>query len=809
MRKTGDFYGRTYPGTVLKNVLKNKLYTRKQTMKKRIISLILVVALAFLTLTGCAYNYAKDDVSEYATLDFDKFYSALQALSIEDGDFGTDEATRLVKVEEAIAAAILKVTDTTDKKFAGNVEKYDSLYFCYFAMDEDGNVFYAAKMDETKATNLQVGVTSLVDLNKAISDGVISAGDIADHIYSTSSASVAGKGDAISLSYVKTWLEGDQTKTEKKYNDYVVLGENNELHAALIGKQVGVTLDEIKVTENEIECTYSEVKIESIVKDNSSSTVADGDTIFVTYTYSFDATPWFDEETSTYKLPEGFSASNVDGEGNYKATVSYEALKAVADVPAEGSDTVAADDKTFIGQLVGKTAGSTTSSITEKKGTVGDQTVEIKYTNVKVNWIVNEINEAIEIKYTPYPEALNEEKTNKKTETNTYGDKIELNEKELTYYVFPVYYLDVEKVSAELILREFYSTVNATQTKEHDHTEEEHEHETEYVFDILNDDEYKNGDKTLAALVGELVTLNSTITTKEKAVADALKALTTAQSNLAKDAGTSESETASLKTKLQNATKDYLTAKTAADNAEKEVEEKIDAILACKKGETGVAEGLVENYETYQYDALEAAYKSDINNKIAAKVIEYLEKNVTFEGNLPKRAVKNAYKAIMNTYKYDFYEGKYSATGSTTSTSTETNFAHYNGDFDLYLIDKVTNNKGDMDDVKANIQKEAEDTVKDIIIIYVFANAVEEKWEGADVTLTKDEKKEIKKNLENTALLYQQYGLSFTYNVDDSYHAGQFDKAMNYLLEVDESMEDVVLDVIYKHVSYTTEAEDK
>ena len=63
-------------------------------MKKRIISLILVVALAFLTLTGCAYNYAKDDMSKYATLDTEAFYNALQALSFTEGDFGPDEAAR-------------------------------------------------------------------------------------------------------------------------------------------------------------------------------------------------------------------------------------------------------------------------------------------------------------------------------------------------------------------------------------------------------------------------------------------------------------------------------------------------------------------------------------------------------------------------------------------------------------------------------------------------------------------------------------------------------------------------------------------
>ena len=778
-------------------------------MKKRIISLILVVAMAFLTLTGCSYNYAKDDMSKYATLDAEAFYNALQALTITDGDFGTDETVRQNKVKDAIAAAILKVTDTTNKKYEGKIENYDALYFCYYATDAEGNIFFATKMDESKPSNIQIGLTTLEGLNKAVSEGALDK-NIEDYLYYTSSATVVGKGDAISISYTKTWKDSAGEKTETVNHEYFVIGENNKLADALVGARVGVVLPEIKFTETdtatstEIEYTYSDVKVESIIKDNSTDKVADGDVIFVTYTYSFSAAQWLNSETNKYELPEGFDAANIDSDGNYKATVSYQVMNVTKD-----ADDATDETKTFAGQLVGKNVGSTTSSITVKNDKIDGKTVEIKYTNVKVNWIVKSDKAPFTVTYTPYEETLNDEKTNKKTETNIYGEKITLNGEELTYHIFPVYYLDVAELTAEVIIRDFYSTVAATQTKEHDHTEEDHEHETEYVFDTLNDEEYKNGDKTLATLITELVTLNSTLTTKKKAETEALKAVTTAQSNLAKDDGASESETASLKTKLQNANTAYLTAKKAADEAKADVDAKITAILECKKGTTGVADALIADYNEYQYDTLEAAYKADINKKVAAQVIDYLKKNIKFEDNLPKRAVKNAYKAIMNTYKNDFYEGKYSSgTSTSTSTSTETNYAHYNGDFDAYLIDKVTSNKGTMEDVKKSIQTKAEETVKDIIIIYVFANAVENKW-NTDVTLTKAEKKEIKKNLENTALLYKQYGLSFTYNVDDSYHAEQFDKAMNYLLEVEESSDDTVLDVVYKHVKYTAKAQDK
>ena len=67
-------------------------------MKKRIISLILVVATLLLTLAGCAYSYAKDDMTKYATFDEGAFFTALNNLVIADGDFGTDETKRQEKV---------------------------------------------------------------------------------------------------------------------------------------------------------------------------------------------------------------------------------------------------------------------------------------------------------------------------------------------------------------------------------------------------------------------------------------------------------------------------------------------------------------------------------------------------------------------------------------------------------------------------------------------------------------------------------------------------------------------------------------
>ena len=803
-------------------------------MKKRIISLILVVATLVLTLAGCAYNYAKDDMTKYATFDESAFFTALNNLVIADGNFGTDETKRQEKVVDAIAQALLKVTDT-DKQFGGKVQNHDSIYFCYMAMDEDGNIFFADKMDETKAVNFQVGLSTLTGLNAEIAKKLAEIEDVKDYIYTTSAANKVNDGDVVSVSYFVSWKDAEgNDKSDVVWNEYHEVNSSvSEFSKNLLGATVGVELpNQFSITKEDVTKTYTNVKVESIAKDNTTPKVEDGDIIFLTYTISFDATPWLvegEDGKKTYNLPEEFTKNvkyDIDGDGKYKATVTNTTAQVKgytdADYNTEGEGEEAKkvlkeESKNFLAELVGKDVGSTLPTITIPKQVIDGKTVEVKYTSTKVNWIVESNVTGIQVKYTPYDEELNAEKTNKKEETNIWGEKITLNQKELTYYVFPIYYIDVLDVTtdakadlAEFILDNFYSVVNSTKTADHDHTEEEHEHETVYVFESLNKDkdgnEFKNGDKTLATLVGELVDLYKTHSDKDKALTEALKSLNTAQQNLAKtDYEPSTAEYAALKTKLENAETAYISAKTAEQTEKAKINTKIDDILKCQKGETKVEDVLVADYKTYQYDTLEDAYKADIKEKLATKIIEYLQKNITYKSNLPKKAVKNAYDAIMNVHKYNFYEGTYSSGSSTTSTSSETNYKHYNGDFNAYLIDKVTSNKGTMQDVKDSIQKEAETTVKDIIMIYVFADAVEAKWSDADVILTKAEKKQIKKDLETTALLYQQYyGITYNYNVDDSYNAEQFDKAMNYLLELGEEKENDNF-VYYKNITYKFE----
>ena len=806
-------------------------------MKKRIISLILVVAMAFLTLTGCAYSYAKDDMSKYATLNPQAFYDALQLLYVDDGDFGTDAEARKVKVQDAIAQAILGATDTDDAKYEGKLSIYDAVYYCYYAVSGTGsmqNVLNTANMEQkdlSKLNLIQLGLSSLEGLDKVISDELLKVEDIKDYIYSTSYVGVVEATDVVSVSFVKTWKDGETEKSETRdhfYYSVAVDGNNNttkEFSKFLVGKKVGEDLGDVTVTETvgeeTKEYTYKNVKVESIVKDNTPTKVKDGDKVFVTYTFKIDTEAFYDAEKQNYDalknaLVYPFNDKNIDKEdGTYTQTVTVE-YKVVEDVilPAEATDAEKAAAQTFLSQLIGLelNAEKAASFTVENDNTLlTDKTVKVEYSGVKVNWIVSSDMKPITFEYTE--EALKSDNSNKKTATTILSstEKFILNGEKVTYYVFPVCYLDAAELSTELIVREFYSNLAKTETVPHEHSEDEdedaHEDTTKYVFETLNGN-YMNGDKKLSALVEELVALYGSASTaesllgKEKALDTALTALVSAQEKLAADKGTSENDSNSLLTTKDQKYEDYIKAVEAVAEYQEKVNAKIADILACKDGETAV--DLTKDYEQYQYDTLEAAYKNDIVVEIANAIYDYLVANVKFNGDLNKKAVKEAYKAIMNEYKNDFYEGNYTTSSSSSSTSS-TNYKHYEGNFDKYLIDKTAPGKT-LDDAKAAVQKKAEDTVKEIVIIYVFAEAVEEMWADSKVMLTKEEKKNIKTNLENTALLYQQYGLSYPYNLESTYHAQQFDKALNYLLEETDESEDSAT-VIFKHIKFTTEVQ--
>ena len=674
-------------------------------MKKRIISLILVVAMAILALASCGYSYAKDDMSKYASFDKTAFLAALKdgSIKIEDATFGIDEDKRQLQVLDTIFSTVAKEADTTVKVTEGVAGKYDLLYYCYYAtatVDGVEHIFYAAKMLQKSPTNFQLGLSTNEGVNAEIVK-LVEGKDLTEFIYNT------------------------------------------------------ITADDI-TTED--------------VAENKTKV---GDVVYVSYTKEYTQKA-FDSEGNPI-MSDGVQATETK-----KVTVTYEKL------------TLDGADGTFKAALVDKTVGSTQSVdiVDATLGFATDAENTVKYTNVKVDWIVDNEKEIGSFTYTPYTAEADKDKT----ETDVYGEKVKVKDVEFTYHVFPVYTVAVaDEVTAEIVLEYFYNSVIATEAHSDDEEEsEDEEHKHPYSFNSLQNGNYKNGEKTLAELCEELVTLRTELSEAEKAQETAQKAVD--------KAGTAATDSE------KNALAD---AKKKVEETEKKVDEKVAAILACTNDANGdVKADLVADLKAYQYKTLEDTYESTIKQALAKEVWVLAEKYITFIKNdngeyvLPKKAVRNAYNRIENNHKYNFYEGNYESSGSgssSSSSSSESNYKHYNGDYDEYLKVKYfgsDSSKHSVADAEAKMQEEAEAAVRDIVIVYTL---VELYTEEKDLSVTD-------KQIEDFKLTYIWYFYGNIMTEDDYKTALLLDNLMNYVLEADEEAEGNKAE--YIRVEYDFKAED-
>ncbi len=509
---------------------------------------------------------------------------------------------------------------------------------------------------------------------------------------------------------------------------------------------------------------YTTVTVDdTATKDVVENKVAAGNVVYVSYTRDYtaylfdkDGNPVIDEETQTQE------------KGTEQDKVAYKKV------------TVSDDTATFLGQLAGKTVGSTSSfEVVEALGFETAEENTVKYSDVKIHWIVKNESEIGTVTDTPY--------TKEQKEKDADGKEWDLKDVELTYHIFPVYLIGVgNEPTAEIVLEYFYNTVVATEEhSEDEEAEEGEEHEHPYVFDSLENGNYKNGEKTLAELVKELVTLRSELATAKKAKDDA-------KSTYDKNPTTDNS------TKLTE-------AEGKVTEAEGKVSAKVTEILGCTNEAGGdVKADLVKDLKAYQYDTLEKTYKNAIKQSLA-KEIYALATSDTYikfktDGDkpvLPKKAVREAYKRIENNHKYDFYEGKFE---STNSNSSESNYHHYNGIYENYLIAVYAKKDSSVDTVEkahAKMQAEAEQSVRDIITVYILADFFKDQ---KDLSVTDKQVDDFK-----LTYIWYVYGSLMTEN--DYKTALLFDNVMNYILEENEEADGVKVD--YLRVKYDFKAEEE
>ena len=118
------------------------------------------------------------------------------------------------------------------------------------------------------------------------------------------------------------------------------------------------------------------------------------------------------------------------------------------------------------------------------------------YSEVKIQWKVKKAGGVIaEFEHTPYTSDNTSAETKKVAPDNlvTSGKQIDLKNKALTYHVYPVYYYDVPANDATGIIKSILGSGITTSSLE-----------------IFEDEAYKNGDKTIKALVEELKAIYDT-----------------------------------------------------------------------------------------------------------------------------------------------------------------------------------------------------------------------------------------------------------------------------------------------------------
>ena len=240
------------------------------TMKKRIISLILVVVMSVLALASCTYSYTGDDMTKYAEFDKDKFLAALKEFEVEDGDFTENAETRAQKVIDDIMVKLAKKVTDDDDKTEGTIGAYDIINYCYYVTATIKDVdytFYTDKMKESAVSEVQLGLGDYTDdVAKKIAEAFKDFEFTANSVYKQITEGGVTAGQTVYITYTREYETTDaeggiKSVTENAKVDRVVLNAENAFHAHLIEKAtIGTKIDTYKPTEDGKE-TYTNITI--------------------------------------------------------------------------------------------------------------------------------------------------------------------------------------------------------------------------------------------------------------------------------------------------------------------------------------------------------------------------------------------------------------------------------------------------------------------------------------------------------------------------------------------------------------------
>ncbi len=275
---------------------------------------------------------------------------------------------------------------------------------------------------------------------------------------------------------------------------------------------------------------------------------------------------------------------------------------------------------------------------------------------------------------------------------------------------------------------------------------------------------YTSGDETITVtdIILDLIDDKKAAETAEKERDTAKSALETATA--AKDAAQTaydEAEEADKPAKLealntattkeQEAQETLNTKETALTDAEAKIAPALimGKLNSCvNDDDETVVRAIYDEYYDAQYDALETEYNNEILEHVCEAVGVLFYDSVVYSGELPARAVKQAFKRDLEAYKYEYYEG--------TDENQKANTATY-ATFDDFLVAKAAALSGtevaDVDAAEDILRKETEAQVKDAIAVYVIADAIAAKYDDTDFKI---KKKDVENYASIQAYMYNQ-----------------------------------------------------
>lgn len=428
-------------------------------------------------------------------------------------------------------------------------------------------------------------------------------------------------------------------------------------------------------------------------------------------------------------------------------------------------------------KLVGADIGTTLTVKDENdKDTTSFKIGEKTYSNAKVDWVV-EAGTEFTVTDKTYTSAT--------SKTAVDGTKLELKDEELTYHIFPVYYLEVAEFTAEEVIKTLLSSLSVDSLPSFKAEAEEGADEAKKAEIEASNKKIEEAIKKINELKEKLDeaidAIDNTKTGAKKAVEDAEDALEKAEKNTGENR---DDLIATAKKTLENAQKKLAEAEGKLAEAEKALDAGVAELFKLVPAET-----VQKEYKEMVYDGLLAEYEHEIKINLAEAIWEEID--VLAEVATPdNKFIKPIYDRMMDYYKYDFYNNKHS--------SGKTNYKEHGGNFDEYLKEEMQVADKDVIHAKNKVWAEAEDTARSIFTVFEVARLY-------GVSVTAEDIEEFKNDPTSSYSYYESY-----YGDANIEVAVQFDKFMNHLLEWETDEDDKVVYVdgkikfLFEGLGYTT-----